>query len=576
MSNFGSSTEKSNAHGAGGLTEKEDGHDSLPSSTTNGVANAHDPDADPSALEDNIRKLTGWRWFLVCAGLYCSCLIYGLDTTIAADIQGAVVETFQNVPQLPWIGAGFPLGSVAVILPYNALFGKFNMKWLYIGGIVVFQAGSALCGAAPNIEALIIGRVLAGAGGTGIYLGGLNHFSVLTTREERATYITGLGFIWGIGTILGPVVGGGFALSSATWRWGFYINLIIGALSAPIYLFCLPSIRPMKGVSVAERLRNADWVGSVLSCAFWIFFALAFVSAGGIWAWDDSRAIGMIVGFAVTFMLYVVQQYFCLFTTPADRSFPGHLLLSRTQILAYIAMSCINTALYVTTYYIPIYFQFVKEDSPLMAAVRLLPFLLVTIAVNLASGYLLPKVNVYASFYLASGILLTIAGALFFVYLKPSTPVANLYGFSVIMGAGCGLTMQLGYAVASLKAKPEDAVNAITLQNVSQIGSQVLCLVIAGRVYQSTAVSNLTPVLAGQGFGLQEIKNAAAGAQSTIFKEIDGPLREAALDAVTGAMQTTFVLVLVAGALNTLCALAMRWERLFPKADKVDDEQAST
>ncbi|KAK6832902.1 hypothetical protein PG987_007596 [Apiospora arundinis] len=558
MSNFNSSTEKSNARGAGGLTEKQDGHDSLPSSTTNGVAKAHDPDADPSTLEDNIRKLTGWRWFLVCAGLYCSCLIYGLDTTIAADIQGAVVETFQNVPQLPWIGAGFPLGSVAVILPYNALFGKFNMKWLYIGGIVVFQAGSALCGAAPNIEALIIGRVLAGAGGTGIYLGGLNHFSVLTTREERATYITGLGFIWGIGTILGPVVGGGFALSPATWRWGFYINLIIGALSAPIYLFCLPPIRPMKGVSVAERLRNVDWVGSVLSCAFWIFFALAFVSAGGIWAWDDSRAIGMIVAFAVTFVLYVVQQYFCLFTTPADRSFPGHLLLSRTQILAYIAMSCINTALYVTTYYIPIYFKFVNEDSPLMAAVRLLPLLLVTIAVNLASG-----------------ILLTIAGALFFVYLKPSTPVANLYGFSVIMGAGCGLTMQLGYAVASLKAKPEDAVNAITLQNVSQIGSQVLCLVVAGRVYQSTAVSNLTPVLAGQGLGLQEIQNAAAGAQSTIFKEIDGPLRAAALDAVTGAMQTTFVLVLVAGALDTLCALAMRWERLFPKADKVDDEQAS-
>ncbi|KAK8004477.1 hypothetical protein PG989_004196 [Apiospora arundinis] len=494
MSNFDTSTEKSNACGAGGLTEKQDGHDSLPSSTTNGVAKAHDPDADPSALEDNIRKLTGWRWFLVCAGLYCSCLIYGLDTTIAADIQGAVVETFQNVPQLPWIGAGFPLGSVA--------------------------AGSALCGAAPNIEALIIGRVLAGAGGTGIYLSGLNHFSVLTTREERATYITGLGFIWGIGTILGPVVGGGFALSSATWR-------------------------------------NVDWVGSVLSYAFWIFFALAFVSAGGIWAWDDSRAIGMIVAFAVTFVLYVVQQYFCLFTTPADRSFPGHLLLSRTQVLAYIAMSCINTALYVTTYYIPIYFQFVKEDSPLMAAVRLLPLLLVTIAVNLASGYLLPKVNVYASFYLASGILLTIAGALFFVHLKPSTPVANLYGFSVIMGAGCGLTMQLGYAVTSLKVKPEDAVNAITLQNVSQIGSQVLCLVIAGRVYQSTAVSNLTPVLAGQGFGLQEIQNAAAGAQSTIFKEIDGPLRAAALDAVTGAMQTTFVLVLVAGALNTLCALAM-------------------
>ena len=536
--------------------EAEIEHDILPPSKNKYV--------DASAFEDNIRKIRGWRWVLVCAGLYISCLMYGLDTTIAADVQGAVTKTFQDVPQLPWIGAGFPLGSVAVILPYNALFGKFNMKWLYIGGVVLFQAGSALCGAAPTIDALIVGRVLTGAGGTGIYLGGLNHLSALCTREERGTYISGLSFCWGVGTILGPVVGGGFSLTSATWRWGFYINLIIGAVGAPV-LFLIPVIRPSKGTSVVSRLLHVDWVGAVLSCGIWVAFALAFVSAGGIWAWNDGKTIATIVVFAILLVIYAVQQYFCIFTTPVDRSFPGHLLKSRIQILTYITTSCTITAMYVTTFYIPVYFQFVNDDSPLMAAVRLLPLLLVSIAFTLGSGWLLPKINVYATFYLFSGILLTLTGSLFYALLKPSTPVAGIYVILVIMGIGVGSTMQMGYAVASLKVHtPIDAGNALTLQNVSQIGSQVLCLVIAGRVFQSIATSNLTKVLVGQGFTQADIQNAVAGTQSLLFEKLSGNLKTEALVAVTSAIQRTYILVIVAGALEIVCSLLMKWEKLFP------------
>lgn len=124
----------------------------------------------PSASEDDVRKISGFRWVLICAALYLSALMYGLDTTIAADVQGAVIETFSEVSQLAWIGAGFPLGSVAVILPYGFLYTTFNMKWLYIAGIVLFQASSALCGAALTMKALIVGRVFGGVGGTGIYL----------------------------------------------------------------------------------------------------------------------------------------------------------------------------------------------------------------------------------------------------------------------------------------------------------------------------------------------------------------------------------------------------------------------
>lgn len=107
--------------------------------------------------------------------------------------------------------------------------------------------------------------------------------------------------------------------------------------------------------------------------------------------------------------------------------------------------------MFFTTFYIPIYFQFTRNDDSLMAAVRLLPYLIVLIVFNLVTGWALPKVKYYMPVCLVSGLIITLASALFLGLLSPSTPTANIYGFSILMGVGSGITMQLGYAVASLK-----------------------------------------------------------------------------------------------------------------------------
>jgi predicted MFS family arabinose efflux permease len=127
----------------------------------------------PSATEDTARKrtVTGLRWFLVCVAIFSANVLYGLDTTIAADIQAAVSETFDNVTQLGWLGVGFTLGSTVAILPLGKAFGTFDAKWVFLSCLTMFAAGSALCGAASSMNAIIVGRVWAGAGGAGMYLG---------------------------------------------------------------------------------------------------------------------------------------------------------------------------------------------------------------------------------------------------------------------------------------------------------------------------------------------------------------------------------------------------------------------
>jgi MFS family permease len=165
------------------------------------------------------RSIRGIRWFLVCIAIFSANLLYGLDTTIVADIQAPISDTYHNVAQLGWLGIGFTLGSTVLILPLGKAYGTFDNKWVFITCLLNFALASALCGAATNMDAMIVGRVWAGAGGAGMYLGTLNLSTALSMPSEHSLYVGVTGFVYGSGCILGPVVGGLLADSAATWRW---------------------------------------------------------------------------------------------------------------------------------------------------------------------------------------------------------------------------------------------------------------------------------------------------------------------------------------------------------------------
>lgn len=406
--------------------------------------NFPDPSQDVSSSDSaNIksRQVRGLRWTIICVALYVICALYGLDTTIAADVQGSVTHTFGHVDQLAWIGAGFPLGSVCVILLLGTVYNSFNIKWTFIATTVLFEIGSALCGAAPNMNALIVGRVIAGAGGSGIYLGALQYFAVLTEERERGFYMSLVGVSWGLGAVLGPVIGGALSVSSATWRWSFYINLVIGAVFAPALIFYLPSILPLQGVSVRDRLLRIDWLGFLLGSGVWVSFLVGLTMAGGPWPWDDGRTIATFVVFGVVLALYVLQQYFALLTTRERRAFPGHLLRDRTEVLLYIVTAAGTTTLFVVVYYVPIYFQFVNGDAALMAAVRLLPFIVIGVTVNLVSGSFLHFIKMYMALYLIAGLFVVAGGGPLMVYLDPSTSTGTIYGLTILVAVGTALSM---------------------------------------------------------------------------------------------------------------------------------------
>ncbi|KAF1815531.1 MFS general substrate transporter [Eremomyces bilateralis CBS 781.70] len=518
---------------------------------------------DSAPQEEWTRPYTPWRWVLVLVALYLAAFLYGLDNTIVADVQGPVIETFGNVDKIGWLGIGFPLGSIATLATFGKAYSIFDIKWLFNGSLIMFIAGSALCGGAPSMTALIIGRVWAGAGGSGMYLGILNILTINTNSIERSMYMSGCGLVWGIGCILGPVIGGSFADSSATWRWAFYINLILYGILCPVGIFFIRSINPQPDKTFFNKLRHIDWVGSFLNAGLYTFFASAFTFGGAVYAWNDGKTIAFIVLFAVFLIAFALQQTYMVFTTFETRIFPIDFIKDRTLVLLYIAQSAAATSLFIPIYYTPLFFQFTRGDSGTDSAVRLLPFIFLVIAAILLNGFLMPRFGYYMPWFLVAPIFTLVGSASYYALVDASISAGKIYGFGVLMGIGAGLSQQSSYSVAPTQVEPHRISDALNFINSAQIGGFVIALTLTSSIFQNIGFSHVSAALAGRGFTPADIHLALAGAKSDLFADVPDSVRQAVIDGIVKSIGNGYILVITAAAVGLIAALCMKREKLF-------------
>ncbi|KAJ8121559.1 hypothetical protein ONZ43_g2017 [Nemania bipapillata] len=518
------------------------------------------PEQDAEATPP-IAKMSNLRWFSVCIGLYSTAFLYGLDSTIAADVQGPILASLGDLSLLPWIGTGFLLGSVATISLFGSLYTRAEVKWLYLGSIVAFEVGSAICGAAPSMKALAVGRVVAGVGGSGIYLGGLTYISIFPAPSQRPLYTSLISAFWGLGAVLGPLIGGGFAQSKLTWRWAFYINLVLGAATAPIYIFWFPRHGAHRHEQILPRIKSLDWLGTFLNAATFALFITAATYSGSEWPWDSGSVIALWVVTGVVAIIYALQQWTAFLTTREDQIFPVWCLKHRSLVLLFIGTAGISAVNFFNIYYIPLFFEFTKGDSAVTVAVRLLPFIFLMIFSAILSGALMPKFNLYAAWYVVSGILALVGSVLMFL-ISDTTPVGNIYGFEILIGAGCGLTLQAAYSIAIAKSPVNKATSAIGFINVAQLGGGALALAIAGTIFQNVGFYTLQSALKGRGYSSDEIRAALAGGYSAIISDSSAEVRRLATGAIGDTIADIYGISISGAATVLVGGILMRWERL--------------
>lgn len=184
----------------------------------------------------------------------------------------------------------------------------YSTKSVFLLSILMFEAGSALCGAAPDSVTFIIGRAIAGLGSAGIFSGGMMIILPLVPVRKRPVFTSIFGMAFGLASVLGPLIGGTF-IDRVTWRWCFYLNLPIGGFTLLAVLQLLHIESPKREIlPIVAQIKRIDPIGILMFIPSMVCLILALQWGGSTHSWSAPKIIGLLVTFSVLFIAFVVVE----------------------------------------------------------------------------------------------------------------------------------------------------------------------------------------------------------------------------------------------------------------------------
>lgn len=301
--------------------------------------------------------------------------------------------------------------------------------------VALFAAGSAISGAAINLQMLVAGRAVMGTGGGGILVMLEIIICDLCPQRDRPKYLGIAMGVFGIAMCLGPLIGGALA-EHASWRWIFYINLPVSAVSF-VALAGFLRVNYNKD-SVRNMLWRVDWAGNALFAASVTSILLALSWGGTEYAWSSPRTLVPLILGMVGFVAFLGIESTNLIPQP---TMPLRLFTNRTSLGAFGLTFIASILTYWTSYWLPVYFQAVKGATPTSSGVDVLPFAVVMIPFSILAGGGISALGRFGPFQIAGISFMTISMGLFSL-LGATTSKGMWAGFQIIAAAGAGLLLQ--------------------------------------------------------------------------------------------------------------------------------------
>ena len=365
----------------------------------------------------------------------------------------------------------------------------YPAKPVFLVGITIFEIGSVICGAAPNSTALIIGRAVAGMGGSGLFSGVMVIMSNTIPLQERPAWQGGIGGILAIGSVVGPLLGGVFT-DRVSWRWCFYINLPVGAVTIFVAIFFL-KLSAQKLDKPADtwigKFKQLDPLGNLCFFPGTICLILAMQWGGTTYAWSDARIIVLFIIFGILTIAFVGIQIW----KEDAASVPPRLLKQRSIAGSSIYSFFVGAGLVILPYYLPIWFQAVKDVSAIKSGIMLLPTFLSTVVGTVSSGIIVSKIGYYTPFFLISSILMPIGTGLMATF-KPSTGAGGWIGYQVLLGLGFGFGVQQPLNVVQNVLQGADIATGTALVTFVRFFASAIFLPVAQNIFVQQLVNRLT------------------------------------------------------------------------------------
>ncbi|KAK5655912.1 hypothetical protein OQA88_5451, partial [Cercophora sp. LCS_1] len=395
------------------------------SGPTSGIDENIPGPAEPPSSAVTQSYISGPRLWAVTAAVTLVVFLMLLDMSIIATAIPKITTEFQSLGDIGWYGSAYNLAAAALQPLTGKIYTHFKVKWTFIIFLLIFAVGSLICGVAVNSNMLIGGRAVAGLGVSGLQNGAMTIITNSVPFQKRALL---LGILIGcgqLGIVFGPLVGGAITEYS-TWRWCFYLNLPAAAIvTAVLVLIHIPERpAPVEHRRLRSVLKDLDLSGFVIFAPAAIMFLLGLEYGGREYPWKSATVIGLLVGAGGAFALFFAWEQ----RQGENAMIPLRMMRKREVWSSMLVGTFIMGTIFVFSFYLPIYFQAVRDASPFTSGVYVLPNILTSTFFAVLSGSLVTKTGYYIPWVLFGGALATIASGLF-TTLTPSTTTAQWAGY---------------------------------------------------------------------------------------------------------------------------------------------------
>jgi MFS family permease len=441
------------------------------------------------------------------------------------------------------------LTTAALQLFFGKLYTYGSIKWTFLTAIAIFEVGSLICGVAPDSVTLIVGRAIAGVGGAGIFAGALTILAFSVPLHRRPIYTGLVSGMWGISSVAGPLLGGLFT-DKVTWRWCFYINLPIGAVTVIVIFFFFPEPeRDIEPATWRVRFWQLDPIGTAIFMPAIVCLLLALQWGGVDYEWDDSTITSLFMLSAFLLILFVFVQI----KMDENATVPPRIAKMRSvwagAFFSFNTGACFLTAMY----FLPIWFQAVQGQSPIMSGVRNLPMLLGIVLFAMAAGAAVTTWGYYTPFMIAGSILMAIGFGIITTF-EVETSTAKWVGYQLIAGIGVGIGLQQSLIAVQVVCEMVDVPTATALIVFSQTLGGALCVTAGNTVFTNTLINKIHEHVPG----LDPYFVIATGA-TNIRNVIRAEWLDGVILAYNDALTTSFYVGAGTASATIIGALLVEW-----------------
>ncbi len=433
-----------------------------------------------AAAEAPARVFSAQEKTITLVGLMVVFLLSALDQTIVSTAMPRIIEQLQGLEYYTWVTTAYLLASTVMVPIYGKLSDLYGRKPILVLGIVLFLLGSVLCGMSGEpflgnlfgggMLQLIVFRALQGLGGAALFTSAFAIIADMFAPAERAKFGGLFGAVFGLSSVLGPIIGGfltdhgsvsllGYFVEG--WRWVFYVNLPLGAVA----LFMIIAKMPSLSHRASGRI---DFLGALLIVLTTIPLLLALTWGGVTYPWDSARVLGLFAVSAVSLVLFILAE-----RRNPDAILPLGLFRNATFTFGNLASFVINMAFIGIVMFLPLFMQTVQGVSATNSGLAMLPLMAGLILSSITAGNLVSRTGNYKPFLLG-GTAVLIAGVFLLAQITVDTSRLDLGWRMFIVGLGLGPSMSL-FNIAIQNAVSPSLIGVATSssQFFRQIGSTI-------------------------------------------------------------------------------------------------------